>query len=159
MLEEAKRMKKGDDILALTQLFKRVQLFAGLDESERAEIAAICREVRFNPRDMILEQNTTGSEMYVVAQGAAEVYIQGLADARSLVVLGKGQVIGEMALIDQGYRSASVRATKEGATLYVIESGDFYRLCQENYHIGYVVMRNMAIDLSFKLRHRNLAEL
>ena len=64
-----------------------------------------------------------------------------------------------MALIDQGYRSASVRATKEGATLYLIESGDFYALCQENYHIGFIAMRNMAIDVSFKLRHRNLAEL
>ncbi len=92
-------------------------------------------------------------------KAAAEVFIQGLEDARSLVVLGKGQVIGEMALIDQGYRSASVRATKEGATLYLIESDDFYHLCQENNHIGYMVMRNMAIDLSFKLRHRNLAEL
>ncbi len=142
-----------------TELFKRVQLFNGLSEPEWADIAAICREVKVGSGEMILEQNTTGTEMYVVAQGAAEVFIQGLEDARSLVVLGKGQVIGEMALIDQGYRSASVRATKEGATLYLIESGDFYHLCQKNNHIGYVVMRNMAIDLSFKLRHRNLAEL
>lgn len=144
---------------AATELFKKVQLFTGLSEVERAELAAICREVNVDPRAEILAQNTTGTEMYVIAEGAAEVYIQGLADARSLVVLGKGQVIGEMALIDQGYRSASVRATQEGATLYLIESGDFFRLCQGNHHIGYVVMRNMAIDLSFKLRHRNLAEL
>lgn len=142
-----------------TELFKRVQLFNGLNKSELSEITAICREVRIGSGELILAQNTTGTEMYVVAEGAAEVYIQGLEDSRSLVVLGKGQVIGEMALIDQGYRSASVRATKEGATLYLIESGDFHRLCQENNHIGYVVMRNMAIDLSFKLRHRNLTEL
>ncbi|MCA9934918.1 MAG: cyclic nucleotide-binding domain-containing protein [Ardenticatenaceae bacterium] len=142
-----------------TTLFKRVQLFNGLTEAELADVAAICREVIVAPGEQIIAQNTTGSEMYVVAEGAADVYIQGLEDSRSLVVLGKGQVIGEMALIDQGYRSASVRATKEGATLYLIESGDFYRLCQENYHIGYVAMRNMSIDLSFKLRHRNLTEL
>ncbi|MCA9977340.1 MAG: cyclic nucleotide-binding domain-containing protein [Chloroflexota bacterium] len=142
-----------------TELFKRVQLFNGLTPAEMDAVAAICTELKVTPGDQIIQQNTTGTQMYVVAEGAVEVYIQGLENARSLVVLGKGQVIGEMALIDQGYRSASVRATKEGATLYLIESGDFYKLCQENYHIGYIAMRNMAIDVSFKLRHRNLAEL
>jgi CRP-like cAMP-binding protein len=97
--------------------------------------------------------------MYIVAKGSVEVFIQGLSDSRSLVVLGKGQVIGEMALIDQGYRSASVRATREGAELYLIESEAFYKLCEEKNHIGFIVMRNLAIDIAFKLRHRNLAEL
>lgn len=142
-----------------TALFKRVQLFNGLSDEELAAVAAICTELTVAPGAQIIEQNTTGSEMYVVAVGSVEVYIQGLDNARSLVVLGKGQVIGEMALIDQGYRSASVRATKEGATLYLIESSEFYKLCQENYRIGYIAMRNLAIDISFKLRHRNLAEL
>lgn len=142
-----------------TALFKRVQLFNGLSDDELAQVAAICMEQTVAPGEQIIEQNTTGSEMYVVASGSVEVYIQGLDNARSLVVLGKGQVIGEMALIDQGYRSASVRATKEGVTLYFIDSGEFYKLCQENYRIGYMAMRNLAIDISFKLRHRNLAEL
>jgi CRP/FNR family cyclic AMP-dependent transcriptional regulator len=117
------------------------------------------RKKRLRSGETIITQNTTGKEMYIVAQGSAEVYIQGLSDARSLVVLGKGQVIGEMALIDQGYRSASVRATREGAALYVIESEAFYKLCDENNHIGFIVMRNLAIDIAFKLRHRNLTEL
>ena len=142
-----------------TRLFKRVQLFNGLTDDELASVAAICTELAIAPGEQIIEQNTTGTEMYVVSAGSVEVYIQGLDNARSLVVLGKGQVIGEMALIDQGYRSASVRSTKEGVTLYLIESGDFYKLCQENHRIGYIAMRNLAIDISFKLRHRNLAEL
>ncbi len=52
-----------------TELFKRVQLFNGLSEPEWADIAAICREVKVGSGEMILEQNTTGTEMYVVAQG------------------------------------------------------------------------------------------
>ncbi len=142
-----------------TNLLKRVQLFANLQTEELEQLAAICQEKSAAAGENIISQNTTGNEMYVVAQGAVEVYIQGLNDARSLVVLGKGQVIGEMALIDQGYRSASVRATREGAELYLIESDAFYQLCEENNHIGFIVMRNLAIDIAFKLRHRNLAEL
>ncbi|MCP4417237.1 MAG: cyclic nucleotide-binding domain-containing protein [Chloroflexi bacterium] len=145
--------------MSISNLLKRVQLFANLESSELDQLAAICSEQNISAGEIIISQNTTGNEMYIVAQGAAEVYIQGLNDARSLVVLGKGQVIGEMALIDQGYRSASVRTTREGATLYLIESDAFYALCEENNHIGFVVMRNLAIDIAFKLRHRNLAEL
>ena len=38
----------------------------------------------------------------------------------------------------------------------VIDRDAFTRLCNEDKAIGYIVMRNMAVDLSFKLRHRNL---
>jgi CRP/FNR family transcriptional regulator, cyclic AMP receptor protein len=140
-------------------VLKRVQLFAHLTEEELTLLAGICRPLEIGAHETIIEQNTTGSEMYVVASGAVEVFIRGLADARSLVVLGRGQVIGEMALIDQGYRSASVKATAEAVTLYVIERNQFYALCEQNTHIGFIVMRNLAIDIAFKLRHRNLAEL
>jgi CRP-like cAMP-binding protein len=145
--------------MSIPLLLKRVQLFANLNEAELAELSAICHEKPATANDVIIKQNTTGNEMYIVAAGSVEVFIEGLSNARSLVVLGKGQVIGEMALIDQGYRSASVRATKDGATLYLIESDAFYRLCEANTRIGFIVMRNLAIDIAFKLRHRNLAEL
>jgi len=145
--------------MSISNLLKRVQLFANLQTDELEQLAAICQEKTITAGENIITQNTTGNEMYIVAQGSVEVYIQGLNDERSLVVLGKGQVIGEMALIDQGYRSASVRATREGADLYMIESDAFYKLCDDNNHIGFIVMRNLAIDIAFKLRHRNLAEL
>ncbi|WP_420642359.1 cyclic nucleotide-binding domain-containing protein [Candidatus Leptofilum sp.] len=145
--------------MSIANLLKRVQLFANLKADELDQLAAICQEKSIGAGEVIIRQNTTGNEMYIVAEGSAEVFIQGVDDARSLVVLGKGQVIGEMALIDQGYRSASVRTTREGATLYLIESEAFYQLCEANNHIGFIVMRNLAIDIAFKLRHRNLAEL
>ncbi|MBK7894765.1 MAG: cyclic nucleotide-binding domain-containing protein [Anaerolineaceae bacterium] len=145
--------------MSIANLLKRVQLFANLEPDELEQLAAISQEKAIAAGKTILSQNTTGNEMYIVAQGSVEVFIQGLEDARSLVVLGKGQVFGEMALIDQGYRSASVRTTREGAKLYLIESDAFYQLCEDNNHIGFIVMRNLAIDIAFKLRHRNLAEL
>ena len=141
------------------EILKRVPLFAKLRQEELAQIALICKEIHISPNEPIIEQNTTGIEMYIIAEGSTEVFISGLSNARSLVVLGKGQVIGEMALVDLGYRSASVRATNGEVILYRVESDDFYKLCEQNNHIGYIVMRNLAVDIAFKLRHRNLAEL
>jgi len=65
-------------------------------------------------------------------------------------------VFGEMALVDRGARSATVRCVEDGTVLYVIPRKDFWALCDNDHHIGFIVMRNIAFDLSFKLRHRNL---
>jgi CRP-like cAMP-binding protein len=62
-----------------------------------------------------------------------------------------------MALIDMGLRSATVRCTKDGTELYVLHRDEFIQLCEEDTDIGYKVMRNLAADMSFKLRHRNLS--
>ncbi|GAG41297.1 unnamed protein product, partial [marine sediment metagenome] len=45
----------------------------------------------------------------------------------------------------------------DGTVLYAISRDDFIELCDEDTRIGYVIMRNIAADLSFKLRHYNLA--
>ncbi len=142
-------------------LLNQVPLFAALTDSELTLVEALCTPKEAAPGEIIVRQNTTGSEMYILANGAVEVYIEGLHDKvkRPLIVLGKGQVVGEMALIDAGYRSASVRATQEGCIYYVIERDSFEALCRSHLRIGYIVMRNLAIDLAFKLRHRNLTEM
>ncbi len=145
--------------MQIQSLLKRTQLFAGLTEDDLEQLASICLEKKLTPEEIIIHQNTTGTEMYIISEGEVEVFIQGLTDARSLVILGNGQVIGEMALIDQGYRSASVRARKRGALLYKMERDAFYELCEANTKIGFLVMRNLAIDIAFKLRHRNMTEM
>jgi CRP/FNR family cyclic AMP-dependent transcriptional regulator len=137
---------------------KRVPLFAALDEGELLQVAAICSERTANAGDIILRQNTKGDSMYVIGEGSVEVFTDGKGGRRPLVVLGIGQVVGEMALIDHGYRSASVRATQEGCSFVEIDRVAFNTLCHENARIGYIVMRNLAIDLAFKLRHQNMAE-
>ncbi len=105
----------------------------------------------------MIQQNTTGDEVFIVAEGSIDVFISGLAAEQPLVVLGIGQVFGEMALIAQGYRSASGRAGNDGCRLYVIKYAPFNEICNFHAHVGYKIMRNLAQDLAFKLRHRNLA--
>ena len=144
--------------MSISVLLKRVHLFRNLNQEELDEIATICRPVSLEAGELLIEQNTTGKEMYIIADGSVDVFIRGTDDERGLVLLGKGQVVGEMALIDQGFRSASVRATSEGASLYRIDGDAFLTLCHEETRIGFIVMRNLAVDVAFKLRHQNLME-
>jgi CRP-like cAMP-binding protein len=100
-----------------------------------------------------------GNELFIITEGFVEVVIESKKPSPEVVVnLGTGQLIGEMSLVDQGLRSATVRAIHDPTIAQVIQHHDFHQLCQKNNRIGYIVMKNMAADLSFKLRHRHLSE-
>jgi CRP-like cAMP-binding protein len=143
--------------MELKQVLRGVMLFAGLSDEELDAVAALCNERRLNRGDILAEQGSPGDEFYIVTDGFMEISIQGEDESsRVLVNLGGGQIIGEMSLIDQGPRSATVRAISDPAVVQVIRRDDFDALCEKNTRIGYVVMKDIAADLSFKLRHRNL---
>ncbi len=142
--------------MTITHLFKSVALFSGLSENELAAIANICQEKSYPVGSVIIQQGETGDEMFFIQEGQVEIVLMGPKPERPLVVLGKGQILGEMSLLDFGYRSATVRTT-EPTICQVIKQEDFTALCEQDNHIGYMVMRNLAADISFKLRHRHLA--
>lgn len=145
---------------------RRVEVLAGLTDQELARVGAICRTVTSDAQDIIVREGDPSDDVYVIHKGSVEIVLdEGRVTAETLaapgpqaiVSLGQGQVFGEMALIDKGPRSATVRCTADGSELYVIRRDDFIRLCDQDTDIGYKVMRNLAADLSFKLRHRNLS--
>ncbi len=145
---------------------RRVEVLAGLTDQELARVGAICRMVTFDAQDIIVREGEPSNDIYVIHKGSVEIVLgEDRVTAKTLaapgpqtiVSLGQGQVFGEMALIDKGPRSATVRCTADGSKLYVIRRDDFVRLCDQDTDIGYKVMHNLAADLSFKLRHRNLS--
>ena len=146
--------------MELAELLRKVELFNGLSRSELGNVASICQERRLERGDLITSQGGPGDELFIVTQGFIEIILEeSKNEPRKIVVnLGEGQIIGEMSLVDQGPRSATARAAIDPTIVQVIRRADFESLCEQNGHIGYIVMRNIASDLSFKLRHRNLSE-
>lgn len=142
---------------ALVELFRSVELFHGLNLEQLARLADITRLEDYVEGNVIFSQGDQGTALYVIDEGQIEVILEGEPEnPQTAVFLGRGQLVGEMALIDYGERSATIRCATAGARLAVVQRDDFERLCESDTAIGYVVMRNMASDLSFKLRHRNL---
>ncbi|HKZ54239.1 MAG TPA: cyclic nucleotide-binding domain-containing protein [Anaerolineales bacterium] len=143
----------------ISQLSK-VELFDGLTEDELSQVASICRERVFHPGEVITQQGESGDELFVVTEGLVEVLLggpQAERKPRAVVNLGQGQIIGEMALVDHGPRSATVRALTDPTLVQAVSIEDFEGLFEDNHHLGFIIMRNMASDLSFKLRHQHLA--
>lgn len=138
------------------KVMKRVELFRGLTEQQLQSLAEICYEEHFHTGAALFEQNDVGDKMYIVRDGQVEVRVRDQdGTSYAAVYLGAGQVVGEMALVDAGRRSATVVAVDDETVVYSIPHHAFTQLCQNDNAIGYVMMRNLAQDLSFKLRHRD----
>jgi len=144
--------------MALLPLMKAVELFHGLTDAQLQRLLDISQEVAYQDGEVIFEQGALGDALYFVSEGQVEICIRCTPDApaRTEVFLGRGQIFGEMALVDRGTRSATVRCCQDDTVLRVIQGDAFTALCETDTAIGYAIMRNIACDLSFKLRHRNL---
>ncbi len=143
--------------MELVQVLAGVALCSGLSPSQLASLAAISHREVYHTDAVIFSQNDPGNKMYLITHGQVEIRLNnGSGGNYATIYLGQGQIFGEMALLDQGSRSASVLAIEEETELYAISSAAFVTLCQQDTAIGYIIMRNMALDLSFKLRHKNL---
>jgi CRP-like cAMP-binding protein len=150
--------------MTVTELLERSELFHELSVEEIERIAALGQEQTYNKGDIVIQEGEPSDEIYVVCSGLVEVEVaQGMVpdvagrlQVNPIVRLGRGQMFGEMSLIDRGVRSATVRCAEDGTVLYVITRQALWNLCNKDLHIGFILMRNIAADLSFKLRHRNL---
>ncbi len=144
--------------MSLAESLKRARLFAGLTPDELERIAALCQTKTFRQGEQVLSEGESSRDLFIIGQGTVEVSVSAAGTPTPIVNLGVGQVVGEMALVDQGARSATVKALSDDTVLYAIPHDAFLALCEEDNHIGFVVMRNLAAEMSLKLRYSNIAE-
>jgi len=141
----------------LKAIVQRIELFQGLNDKQIEQIIDIGREHTYAKDAEVFSQGSAGEAMYIIGTGQVEIQIDaGGGKTFSPVYLGSGQVFGEMALVDQGTRSASVVVVEDDTTIYRLPAEDLTALCASDTAIGYIIMRNLAQDISFKLRHQNL---
>jgi CRP-like cAMP-binding protein len=84
-------------------------LFAGCGPRELAAVASRTTTIHARQGDVLMREGAAGHEMLVIVEGTASVF----RDDVLLATLGPGDVCGELALIDNGPRSATVIATSE----------------------------------------------
>jgi CRP-like cAMP-binding protein len=143
--------------MELVKLLRSNELFAGLNDTQVKTLAKVFQERTYSQGELVFSQGDVGDRLYLVREGFVAVVAETSAgEDKALVNLGPGQTVGEIALIDQGTRSATVRAIGDGTVMAWVDREAFERLCENDTAIGYRVMRNIAADLSFKLRHQTL---
>jgi predicted acylesterase/phospholipase RssA/CRP-like cAMP-binding protein len=109
-------------IAAVTEqaaLLREVPLFASLPESRLQELAALARPVALPAGAVLFERGAPGDALYVIRHGRLEV----LVDGEVVREAGRGEVLGELALLTGEPRNATVRARRD-AELYAVRRAD-----------------------------------
>ena len=130
------------------EALRRVPLFADLDDDELAQVALLFKERRFAAGETIVIEGSEGAAFYLIESGGASVTVRGSTRAS----LGPGDHFGEIALIDEGVRSATISATSD-LVCYGLTLWEFRPLVVANGEIGWKLLQS----LSKKLRSAELS--
>jgi CRP/FNR family cyclic AMP-dependent transcriptional regulator len=95
--------------------------------------------VHFSAGSTVLDEGRPGKLMYVVKEGAADIFVHG----RLVATVGPGEVVGELALIDDRARSAAVVARTD-CQLVPVDEKRFLFLVQQTPYFALQVMRVLA---------------
>lgn len=149
--------------MSVVPILSQADIFEELSKTQLELIGSICQERHYQADDVLFEENTPGDEMYIIASGEVQILVDpSLIDdstnvaAMTIATLRRGQSFGEVALVDEGLRSASARCSQQDTHLIVIPRDKLMLLCDTYPQLGYRLMRNLAADLAMKIRHTDL---
>jgi CRP-like cAMP-binding protein/flavin-dependent dehydrogenase len=106
----------------------------------------------YRPGDVMIRQGQTDDCMYFIQSGQVEVVQEQDGTEARLALVGAGDVVGEMAILERGARSASVRALAETCAV-VLDRNTFVRRVHEDPALAYRIMQ----ELSTRIRELDVA--
>jgi CRP/FNR family transcriptional regulator, cyclic AMP receptor protein len=124
------------------EAIRSVPLFAELSEDELTQVARLFKQRSFAPGETVAKEGSGGGAFYLIESGTANVSVAG----RERAPLGPGDYFGEIALIDEGARSATITAV-EPLSCYGLTYWDFRPLVQSNAGICWKLLQFMVARL------------
>jgi len=121
------------------ELLRGVPLFAGLAGRELEEIGRLAETVDLPAGRELTRQGAFGNEFFVIVEGQADVE----RDGRHIRTMGPGDFLGEIALVDGGVRTATVRTTGPSRVL-VVGHREFHSLLDRFPKIQLAVLQALA---------------
>lgn len=122
-----------------------VDLFSGLDKKEQRYISNSCQERKFPAGTVLMQQGDTGAGLFVITDGRVKITQSTNPDRaeEDLGTAGPGDVLGEMALLDDRPRSATVTAI-EDVTALLLPIWDFRTALRDNPEIAVKLLATLS---------------
>ena len=121
------------------ELIQQVPLFSNLDKKDLQGLASSMKERIFEQGDTIATEGQSGVGFFIIDEGEATISVKGEERA----TLGHGDYFGEVALIDDGERTATITA-KTPLKCYGITSWEFKPLVEQNASLAWKMLQTMA---------------
>ena len=124
---------------APVESLRQVPLFANLDEKDLDQLSRQMHERRFPEGAEVTTEGATGAGFFVIAEGNADVSIGG----EHRTTLGPGDHFGEVALIDDGVRSASITAATD-LLCYGLTPWEFRPFVEDHPQVAWALLETLA---------------
>ena len=122
-----------------TELLRQIPLFSACNDRQLKRISALAQHREVAKGEVLTEEGENGDEFFVIDEGKARVALRG----KKLADLGPGDFFGEMALLDQGPRAATVTA-RSPMRVYVFGAEEFGALLDEAPDVGKGILRGIG---------------
>ncbi|MGM0598489.1 MAG: methyl-accepting chemotaxis protein [Candidatus Rifleibacteriota bacterium] len=123
------------------QFLRQVSLFSSLSDKALLDLSAITIEQTVPAKTTVFKEGDKGDALYIVKSGKINILKRNSAGVDSVLVsLSKGAVIGDMAIIDEQPRSASI-ATVQETTFLIITKDDFRQLLADVPEISFQILK------------------
>jgi CRP-like cAMP-binding protein len=121
------------------ELLRKIDLFEEMSKKELGRLAKSFRESRFSAGETIASEGTRGVGFFVIGEGRVQYSVGGEDVGQG----GPGDYFGEIALIDDGPRTATVKAGSD-VIAYGLASWEFQPLVEENAALAWELLQGMA---------------
>lgn len=147
---------------SIRTILSTTEIFDNFSDAQLTLVAALCTPVTYNQGHVLLSENEQSDDMYIIGRGGVEVLVnpatvgsggQEHMEPVVLTELRQGQVVGEVALVDQGVRSATIRVSRDDTLLLRLRRDQLMRLGETYPVLGFKLMRNLASELATKIRN------
>lgn len=125
------------------QALKRAPLFEGLSRKDLTTLARVSEDLEVEPGTVLCREGEIGQEFFVIVDGKVKVTRKG----RRIATRGTGDFVGEIALLEEIPRTATVTADT-AVRLFVLTRKDFRHLLDENPGVERKVLRALARRLA-----------
>lgn len=135
------------DLLREADTLAKVPLFAKLEPSRLKLLAFTSQALNYEDGETIFKEGDPADAAFVIMDGEAEILIETDKGTLSVGMLGKDELFGELALLNNTQRSATLRARGRLKALRI--AGDmFLKLLTENPGVALAVMRQLSAKLA-----------
>ncbi|HEY9566671.1 MAG TPA: cyclic nucleotide-binding domain-containing protein [Thalassobaculum sp.] len=128
------------------ELLRNIPLFAKIEPSKLKLLAFTSERLTYQSDQVLCRQGDTGDAAYIIIEGQAAVQIATPTGNIEVARLGRGDVVGEIAILCDVPRTATVTATERLTTLRITKEL-FFRLVNEFPQIAIEIMRELAARL------------
>ena len=138
------------------ELLRRVPIFAEIEPARLKLLAFMSERVGFDPGKRLMQQGDAADAAYLIIEGHAEVILETPAGSVIVATLGANQSVGEMAILGNVPRNATVRA-KDRVIALRISKDPFMRMVREFPSMAVSIMQELAQRLDSTNRQLSTA--